>query len=286
MAERPYFITQTEYEGGFRHFPTLIQAAGPRVQNGDWLALTLTTSDATGSVEINGRILTDQAEIVPFTQLMTFSGTGSQTAIVARLGGGWLQGFSVHRVSGTLTDGEVVAAVHLGTGEGATARYECCLASGEITNIRSLGMGAFLIRGPEVTTTTTVTAVIATAAPAAGVEMSFTVTAAQAWEIFSMQGKLVTSATVATRTVAVRCDDTTNKGFYLESTTTQTATVTKYYNFSPVGAMWTAATSNIYMISIPPVILPAGARIRTDTSGLQATDQWSECTLVYRQYSA
>ena len=284
MPQKPEFISPLEYGGDYRQFPGVVQAAGPRVQNGDWLTLTLTTSDATGSVQINGRILTDVGEIVPFTALMTFSGTGTQTAVVARLGGGWLQGFDVHRVSGTLTDGEVIAAVHLGTGELAAARYECCLASGEVTDIRSLGLGAFLAQGTGSGATTQPTIVTATAAPAAGSNFTFTVTAAQVWEIFGVRALLTTSATVATRTYSVMIDDGTNVILRHEAALSQAASLAYGYSSNAVGALWTPITNNVYLVPIPPLMLAAGSRVRSNVTNIQAGDVLSECVILYRQY--
>ena len=285
MAEKPHYITPIEYGGGIKQEPTVIQAAGPRVKNGDWLALTLTTSDATGSVEIRGRILTDAGEIVPFQQIMTFSGTGTQTAIVARLGGGWLQGFSVHRVSGTLTDGEVVAAVHLGTGEGVTAAYECCLASGEVTDIRSLGMGAYLIRTSSVLTAE-MPAMVADIAsnPAAGADKTWTVTASEAWEIYNVLGQLATSATVANRQVYVKIDDGTTVIQNLFYNLNQTASTTVTYNACAIGSATTALAGGSYNYDLPRIILKAGWRIGFTTLNIQAADQWSGLALTYRKY--
>ena len=196
-----HLITPDSFGGDLKQFPGIITAAGPRVQNGDWLALTLTTSDATGTVRLTARLLRDDGEIVVTTELMTFSGTGTQTAIVARLSDGWLQGFDVSVASGTITDGEVVAAVHLGTGEGSVRSYQCCLASGEITNIRSLGLGAFLIRGPETTTSQPTIEVNKPANPAAGAQLTWTVPVGEVWEIQSLYVELVTDATASNRRV-------------------------------------------------------------------------------------
>lgn len=279
----PEIITPRSFGGQTHGSPSLVTAAGPRVRNQDWLALTLTTTDSSGSVEINGRFLTDDGEIVPFTQSMTFSGTGTQTAIVARIGDGWLQGFSVHRVTGTLTDGEVQASVHLGTGGGSLARYECCLASGEITNIRSLGMGAYdaLVQTP--TPTQMTVASNAPSNPAAGANQIWTVPAGQVWTLQSFYGTFVTSATVASRRVGLLVTDGSNVlgRIYVENA--QTASLTRLHSaFIDVEHFQAIANTDV-VLRLPQVSLKADYTIETTVQSIQAGDQWSTLALSYVQ---
>lgn len=143
MAEN---MTTTEAFGrGDRHHghSSLTMPPGPRVYAGDFLRLNATTTDATGVLNLNGRLLTLNHETVPLTLSMTFSGTGDQTAVITPLADGWIVGFTVYRVSGTLTDGEVQASVDVIQASGTGATPVMTLASGEITNIRRLGLWGY-----------------------------------------------------------------------------------------------------------------------------------------------
>lgn len=119
-------------------------AAGPYVEAGDSLRLRATTTDASGVLTVNYRMfsLANNA-MVSGTFAMTFSGTGVQTAVSKPLTEGWLIGFIVFVSSGTITDGEVQASVDIIQGEGSAAFPVMNLGSGEISNIRSLGLNAY-----------------------------------------------------------------------------------------------------------------------------------------------
>lgn len=143
MSEVTKIVTPRDGGGQLWGVPTTLVAQGPLVQDGDLLFMTVATTDATGTLEINGRLLRLDGEMVEFRRYIVFGGTGVLAETVVTLGAGWIVGFSVSKVSGTWTAGEVQAAVHVGrTQAGVNTRY-LCLASGDIDDIKSLGLGAF-----------------------------------------------------------------------------------------------------------------------------------------------
>ena len=119
------------------------QSNSPRIFRGDFIRLRATTTDATGQLTLAGRIHTGDDETAPFILTLTFSGTGVQTATTAPLADGYLTGFSVYVSSGTITDGEVQASVDIMQGSGTGATVVATLASGEVTNVRSLGLNGY-----------------------------------------------------------------------------------------------------------------------------------------------
>lgn len=143
MSENVKISTPRDGGGALWGVPTTVVASGPLCQAGDLLVLTVATTDATGVLAINGRQLLLNGEQVEFSRTLTFSGTGTQAETIQTLGDGWIVGFAVTKVSGTWSAGEVQAAVYVGRNQGAIQQKLMCLASGDIDDIKALGLGAF-----------------------------------------------------------------------------------------------------------------------------------------------
>jgi len=265
-------------------FIGLPSAPGPIVMNGDVLILSLTTSDSTGVISFRGRHMRTDGEIVPFERSMTFSGTGTQTEVIATLSAGWIIGFDVARESGTLTDGEVQASVHLGRNAGSLLQKVCCLASGEITNIRSLGLGGYTYGTPASATSVPTVTTLSVANPAPGADFSTTVTASQVWELQAIRFVLTCSVTVANREVSITLDDGTNVYLKIAATTNQTASQAKGYNFGDLGSAWTSSGAGNFMLPLGRPLVAAGGRIRSSVQNIDATDQLSGIFINYRAY--
>lgn len=137
-------MTTPKYGGGaLASYSALGSAPGPRVMAGDYLRLNATTTDATGVLALNGRMMTLEGVIFPLALQLTFSGTGDQTSVAIPLTDGWIMGFSVYVISGTITDGEVQASVDVTQGTGTPGTIVMSLASGEVTNVRRLGLNGY-----------------------------------------------------------------------------------------------------------------------------------------------
>lgn len=143
MADSFNLFTPRNAGGSLRLLGTVPATSGPFVRNGDFLRLNLTSTDASATVTMSGRLLTMSGELVPFTQNMVVTGAGDQTAVVTPLTDGWITGFIVFVAAGTITSGEISASVDVVQGSGTGLTRMMCLASGEITNTKSLGLGAF-----------------------------------------------------------------------------------------------------------------------------------------------
>lgn len=285
MATFPEIITPRDYGGQAQSFPGVTTAPGPLMDDGDKLIVRCTTSNATGSIEINGRLLRFDGETVFFREALTFSGTGTQAVMVAGMAGGWLIGFDLHRLTGTLTDGQVVASVHLSRNEGSLQTQGICLASGEVTDIRSLGLGAFTIVGSSTLTIPAPTLGTATSAPAAGAEFSMTVTAAQVWQIISINALLTTDGTAASRVVELIIDDGTNILQRVRWISTQVASLAYTYGWNDCGSTVNGQSSLVNLMPIGSPLVGAGYRIRSSTTNLQAADAWTLVRMSYRLYT-
>jgi hypothetical protein len=126
-----------------KHRPQIISASGPLVRNGDYLQLDASSTDASATIEIRGRLLRPDGQTSDFAGLMTITGTGQQSPIRIPLASGWILGFSVYVSAGTITDLEIQARVTLVLAVGPNFVPIMTLASGDITNTRSLGLNAY-----------------------------------------------------------------------------------------------------------------------------------------------
>lgn len=121
--------------------------------------------------------------------------------------------------------------------------------------------------------------------PAAGVEISETVPANQVWQLLAIRYTLVTDATVATRAPTILFDDGTNTIYRIAAASTQTASQTIAYNWAMSVGYEKAASSSNVSGSLPPLLLPAGYRIRTSTGAIVAGDDYGAPVLHYRRYT-
>lgn len=110
--------------------------------------------------------------------------------------------------------------------------------------------------------------------PAAGAEFSQVVPTGARWRIHGFRIALVTDATVAARRVHLIVDDTANILADLAALDTQAASLTRNYNMASCGFQRTAQDLEVYVPLYLDLRLPAGFRIRTLTTALQAGDNF------------
>lgn len=270
--------------GDLRNYSELRTAPGPYVMNGDFLRLNASSTDASATLQLNGRLLTVQGEIVPFNTTMSITGTGNQTAVPVPLVDGWIIGFDAFVSAGTITDGEVVASVDVVQGSGTGLTRVMNLASGEITNTRSLGLGAYLINGPATTAVAPTLGVSSVDGLNPGDQATWIVTAGQYWQIQGFTGQLVTSGTVATRRVSISINDGSNLVAFSSAEITQLLSLTRLY-YANINTNPAATINNTSIVFVLPNILCGPSyQISTQVQNMQAGDQWSFNKLAYRQY--
>lgn len=130
-------------DGNLTTVNTVLSSSGPLVRAGDKIILQVSSTDASATVNFEGRLLTVEGDTVPWLQVMTITGAGVQTPIEVPITDGWIVGFSVYIAAGTITAGEMEGRVDVVRNEGALRRTLMTLASGDITNTKALGLGAF-----------------------------------------------------------------------------------------------------------------------------------------------
>lgn len=272
------------FGGDLRQYSDVRTAPGPYVMNGDFLRLKASSTDASATLTMNGRLLRVDGEIVNFTTSMVITGTGNQTAVVTPLTDGWLIGFIVFVAAGTITDGEVIASVDVVQASGSGLTPILNLGSGEITNTRSLGLDAHTYSTPAATPTAITIVTSALANPAPGVDATWTVPAGQTWEIQAVSGKLVTSAAVASRRVGTICNTGTSFFGYAYTDLTQVASVTRSYWFFRTADEFATLDFGNIQLPLAPVLLPAGYVFSILSENLDVADQWSSLVISYRVY--
>jgi hypothetical protein len=117
--------------------------------------------------------------------------------------------------------------------------------------------------------------------PAPGAEVALTVPAGVSAALDAVTFKLVTSATVATRTPTLIIDDGVNVMWQLQAAAGQAAGSTVIYQYG--GNSELALRNGVLTEPLPPLILGPGYRIRTVTAGIQVGDQYSAIVASYGQ---
>jgi hypothetical protein len=126
---------------------------------------------------------------------------------------------------------------------------------------------------------------IAGTSPAAGAEISETVPTGVRWELMSFHAQLVTSGTVANRLPRITIDDGTNVYYRRSTTSNHAASATFFYVAAPGIPDTGTANNNIVGLSTPVGLrLTGGHRIKTITTAIDATDQWSGVRYVVREW--
>jgi hypothetical protein len=123
--------------------------------------------------------------------------------------------------------------------------------------------------------------------PAVATDISDIVPASQTWLLFAIEAVLVTDANAANRTVNLFIDDaqaTITRRLLLTDTTAQTATLTRTHGWYPgtdndstasVSVVDTVTILAKYPMSLQNgILLRGGSKLRTQTTSIQAGDQW------------
>ncbi len=119
--------------------------------------------------------------------------------------------------------------------------------------------------------------------PAAQTEILEVVPDRRRWRLFGLNFELITDATVITRSVILTIDDGISDLLAYQFTTTQIASLTRSYNLWSYSAPEVLTGDRIYA-PFPPLILPAGFRLRTATASFQAGDNYSAPQLLVEEW--
>lgn len=117
--------------------------------------------------------------------------------------------------------------------------------------------------------------------PAAGTDWIMQAPGSSYWRVVSLRARLVTAITVASRISSLAADDGTRIWYQQETTVAQTAGQTiDHVGFA--GSQQTAGVPAIISYGLPfeGILLLPGFRLRSNTTALQAGDQWSLITAL------
>jgi hypothetical protein len=110
--------------------------------------------------------------------------------------------------------------------------------------------------------------------PAAGADAAITVPSSTRWRLQACSFFLQTSAAVGTRHVLFVVDDGANLQYAIGTPANQNPSTGVRYSLAPATALASDGSGFITLPLPATTMLPGGSRIRTQTFGLDAGDQW------------
>ncbi len=116
--------------------------------------------------------------------------------------------------------------------------------------------------------------------PAAGADWVQTVPAGQRWRVMTGNFTLTTSAVVANRFPAIIFDDGVNQFYATAWDNAIAANTAPRISLGPQRYVALNDGNSQSMAYIGNLVIPAGARVRSVTTSMQAGDQWSAITLL------
>lgn len=112
--------------------------------------------------------------------------------------------------------------------------------------------------------------------PGPGADISETVPTSARWRVISFRAQLTTSVAVANRDVSLTYDDGANIFMESPSNLVLAASLTNIYNYFDSATLLGTQFNSRTVAPIPSQgLLVTGNRIRTNTTGINAADQWS-----------
>lgn len=209
----------------------------------------------------------------PFSTPLIPATDRSASTRIDPLGQGWLLSAAVVASGGTPRRGQCFVVVDLVRGGAAAGTALLTLVQGYVSvQERRTWPGTLLepmSAGPGALRSITGTD------PAANVEISETVPTNARWRLLAVFATLVTDGNVAAREAALTLDDGATVFGRFPAGQTQAATLTTRYVWTSGGARFAIVGDRTIVIPIPDIWLPDAARLKTVTTLLQATDNWS-----------
>ncbi len=241
------------------------------VAPGERLAVNVWSSQSIVPLEVHGRLLRPDGEVVPFRYDQRLVGNRGVEQYRFELAEGFLIALRAGSFNASLKRGQTWVQITLHRG-GAVGEGLVLLVQGYISGNTILtwptGQIDDAVAGPGYIQS------LAGADPAAGAEISQTVVPGARWRLGSVAATLVTDATVAAREPHLVIDDGANVLFRVPPPTTLAASSTGLFVWAR-GQGYEKAATGVFTHGLgvlPPLL--QGWRIRTITANLQAGDNW------------
>jgi hypothetical protein len=120
--------------------------------------------------------------------------------------------------------------------------------------------------------------------PAAGADWSYVIGGPVWYKLHAIVGQLVTSATVAARSVAFTVKYTGILCAQFGATATQAASLTVVYSFADTSVL-SADPGTIHVPTTSDMVFKDAITIGTRTASIQAADQWSAIALYVEEFT-
>lgn len=252
--------------------PELAGALGVYVTGEDHIRVTSYGALASVVVAIDGRFTFCDGSVVPIAELHTPNSDRTAATSIIKLARGYVSNIQARIASGSPKRGQVYVIVELVRGTASNAIPLGTLIADYIATGGRVAWPGSPVRssldGPGMLRSITGTD------PAAGSELSETVPTGARWRLRALRASLVTSAVVANRTVVLFVDDGATAYWTSASPTTQPASQTVPYTVGVIGTSVNQQGAIYLDVPYGGLVLPAGHRIRTVTSLLDAGDNW------------
>lgn len=233
------------------------------------------------TVNVNIYQLDSTGRVIRAQQVISPTSTRALNSVIVPMAEGFLIGLTCF--AGTATQpGQLFVRIVITQGNPTTPQPMVVVCQGYVTNLNRLyGPGAYLSRTTEGRGNFRS---VQGSLPAAGADILETVPTGAIWRLVSMNYSLVTGAAVANRLSGFVIDDGSNIVMNLGSQGNAVATNTYIYN-AVNGANLINAAQPPTNWPIPRNFwMPAGYRMRTLTTNIQAADQFSAPNYVVEEF--
>lgn len=267
--------------------PSLIGPHSFYLTGEDFLRLELYNSAASVTVKVSGRFLDLDGQVTPFEMTLASAGSGALETALTRLGEGWLLNATAYVSSGAPSSSNCFASLTVRRGATGASMELGCLVQDFLTATRraiypwhTTAAGS----GGSISTLGTARLVTGTT-PSAGSEISEAVPVGKTWRLLSVLLYLLPSGVAGTRNVAltIKTSGSVLVGYYL-SELNQAASSGRYHLLGPQSYNGNKDSGQYGYGSMPPLLLPAGALIGTQTYGLLGGDQFGAPLLNVEEF--
>lgn len=262
--------------------PASVDVDGFYFGGDDALALTSWNSLANVVVVVSGRFVHVDGHVEPFSEVHVPATNRTATTTRHARACGWLTDLSIVVTGATPQRGQTYVRVDVVRGLVSSGVVLSTLVQGYVTATKRLAYPGSVVEdslaGAGALRSLTGTD------PAAGVEVSETVPTGARWRLVSVEVTLVTDATVANRRIHLFVDDGTNVYFETHNNTAQTASTTIRHSFGAgVGLVVGDGVSAVAPLPVA-LLLGAGHRFRSSTSGIVAGDNFGAPQYAVEEY--
>jgi hypothetical protein len=253
----------------------------------DELQATVQTAGGITGLSLTGRWLrASDGALVPFNTPFNLVSASRLNAGIfrMRLGEGFLLSASLGFTIAPIENANIYGTIALSRQPFPSGGFPLLLASGYFGSVKTLSFPNPRMDRPTDGAGRVIT--IAGATPAAGAEISETVPSGARWRLLAFKATFASSGAAGNRTPSLQRDDGANVFDWSFANIIVAAGQTFPFVWSnnPIPTLLAGNTLiNPFTIS-DSIMMPGGFRIRTNTNGILAGDQWSAITYLVQEW--